>query len=338
MAVSYVAETSETDGVTGQIGRRLYRRTFVVFTTSAQDGKWIVSTGVDPTTGVRIPQPYEPYVTPTEFDNGAVVRAVIPKRRNNHRSVWDVTVEYDSEYERRDNPFTEPPDISTGSEVYEFPLPGRASIFYDPNTAPPQSTDPAVAGDPALVKWGQGILTSAGEPFDPPPTNPESRPIVTFTRNQASFYISDKVMFENTVNKEPWSGLQPRQAWLRSVNATSHVQKSKNVSTPDIFYYRVEYVFALRAETWDLVLLDIGSYYLDYTTGTAVKKTFRVEGTGEPRLGLLDHSNAAQPGKKLAANQDAQYLRWRTKRELDFAPLGINLNLALKNRRAAPRS
>jgi hypothetical protein len=99
----------------------------------------------------------------------------------------------------------------------------------------------------------------------------------------------------------------------------------------------VEYVFALKAETWDLILLDIGSYYIDWSSGSAIKRAFKVEGSGEPRLGLLDHSNPDELGSRLASDQPAQFLRWRTKREETFSNLGINLDLALSQRRARPR-
>lgn len=40
-------------------------------------------------------------VTPsgTEADNGAVVRSIVPRQRDNNRMLWDVIVTYDSEEE-----------------------------------------------------------------------------------------------------------------------------------------------------------------------------------------------------------------------------------------------
>jgi hypothetical protein len=315
----------------GQIDRRLYVRNFVVLTSSAQTTEHEVVRAEG-----GLPQPYEPY--PTDF--GAVVRNIIAVQREASRLVWDVAVEYDSEYERRDNPFTEPPDIELDSETYEQPLPGRAQTTFDATQPSPQSQDPTNSSQNANPRWGEGIVTSAGEPFDPPPTQQESRPVIRFTRNQASLTVANKVKYENTVNSQGWSGLQARQAWLRSIRGTSHVQKSTTVGTADLHYIRVTYEFVLKAETWDLQLLDIGSYYLEYSgaTSTVLATPGFKTSTGEPRLGLLDHSNEDQPGKKLAAGQAAQFLRWRTRREEDYESLGINLNLALEERRARKRS
>jgi hypothetical protein len=326
-----VEESKEgRESISAQPDRLLARRLLVVVTNNRQDERTSIEAHPD------VPKRYDPYQTDAVFDPRLVVRSVNARQRTESPYVWDVLVEYDSEYELRDNPFSEPPDIRYESEVYDLPLPGRAATSYDYNSQSPQSEDPVEAGDQITV-WGQGITTSAGELFDPPPTDQRSRPIIRFIRNEPNITVAYKVRYENTVNQVPWSGLQARQAWLRSITASSHVQKSSTVGQPDVFYARVEYVFALKAETWDLILLDIGSYYIDWSSGSAIKRAFKVEGSGEPRLGLLDHSNPDELGSRLASDQPAQFLRWRTKREETFSNLGINLDLALSQRRARPR-
>jgi hypothetical protein len=332
MSVQEIREVAEDrTGPRGQVGRRLYRRHFIVITNSSKDGPVTVLSAAG------LPQPYEPYVTESEFDFGAIVRLLTPQQRPNTRTMWDVWVDYDTEFEPFDNPFTEPPEIEDDSEFYDEPLLGTSAVGYSPGSPSPNSGDPIQDGDEVLVK-GVGYVTSAGEVFDPPPTRPQSRPIVTFTRNQASYSIATKVAYESHVNSEPWSGLQRRQAFCRAIRGRSHVWKSTTVAVPNIFYYRVSYTFALKKETWDLQLPDIGSWYLDWSSGTAVKRSFRVEGTGEPRMGLLDHSNADQPGKRLTSDEQVQWLRWRdTHMQADFNALAIDLNLALANRNTRKR-
>jgi hypothetical protein len=339
MAIVSVTEShTGRESANGQLGRRVRRRRFIVVTNDAHTSTVFVERAIDPSSGLQIPQPYQTYLTESEFDNGVVVRAVLARNRDETRLVWDVDVEYDSEFEPFENPYTEPPDIRFETEIYEQPLPGRAATFYSTATPSPGSESPEEAGLEALTAWGQGFTTSAGEPFDPPPTMPRARPIVRFIRNQPLFTLADKVKYENSVNKLTWCGLQKRQAWLRSIGVSYHVWKSTTVGVAPIYYARVEYVFALKAETWDLQLLDIGSYYLDYSTGSPIRKSFTVEGTGEPRLGLLKHDAEATKGSKLAAGEDAQFLRWRTFREEDYQPLGINLNLALEHVRTRRRT
>lgn len=325
---------------TAQPDRLWCRRPFFVLTNNARDDRIVVENAIDPDTGLEIPKLYQPFQTDSEYDPRMVVRNIIATQRDNNRLAWDVMVEYDSEFEVRDDPFSEPPDIRFESEHYQQPLAGKPAQSYVSTSASPQDDE---TDDGAFVHrnenkvFGHGIVTSAGEPFDPPHTDEESRPVIRYTRNEPNMFVAFKVLFENSVNRDPWSGLQARQALLKSMTGQSHVHKSTTVGQPDIYYARVEYVFVLKAETWDLQLLDIGSYYLKYVAGTAYKFAFRKEGTGEPRLGLLDSSNPDEPGKKLADGQPAQFRRWRRKRENSFVQLGINLDLALQFRRAAPR-
>lgn len=315
------------DGARGQLGRGLIRNQYRVITNDAHDDAGVVLLAPN------LPLPYQPHPLLPKL----LCRSIIPRQADKSRTIWYVTAEYDTEYDRFENPLTEPPELIVGSETYEMPLPGRARTNYDASQNQPISEDPAVAGNDPAKGWGEGIITSAGEPYDPPPTITQSRPVITFIKNYgASFTIAYKVKFENTVNSEPWSGLQARQAWIRAINATTHVRKSASTTINDIYYVRVEHVFVLKAETHDLQLLDIGSYYLDYATGTAVRKTFEVEGSGEPRMGLLDNANAAQPGKKLAAGAAAKFNRYRVFREENYSQLGIDLNLAMETRRANP--
>jgi len=333
MAIVSVRESAEgRDSVRGQVGRRLYRRHFIVTTNNPHTAQ----KEVEGTPG--IPQPYEIYQTLTELDLGAVVRAVNATQRSNSRLVWDVFVEYDSEFEIRDNPFAEPPDIVFDSELVEEAVYAQTDWDFDPGT-----TQAYVPGGSTAAVAPNGYLrgdfcTSAGEPFDPPIKIQRVRPIVRFSRNESAVVLANKLLYEGCVNLTTWNGLQPRQAWLRSWRVQSHVQKSTSVGVPDIYYARSEYTFALKAETWDLQIPDVGSYYLDYNPPTPVRRAFVNEGTGHPRLGRLDHSVAAQPGKKLAAGQDVQFLRFaKLFRAVDFVALGINLNLSLDLRRARPR-
>jgi hypothetical protein len=333
MAVVEVTEyKTGRESVSGQLNRRIYQRHFCVRTNNPHTASKEVKIAA------LIPRPYQPYVTLTEQDYGALVRSVTATQRENSRLLWDVLVAYDSEVELRDNPFLEPPDIRLDTEIYERALIARFDKAHNPEASQnPEFGDPLNAIEPNGLIRGD-YCTSAGEPFDPPLMVTEARPLVIFTRNEAIFTVAKKVKYENTLNKYEWCGLQPRQAWLRSIKVQNHVQKATDTQSANIYYVRVEYTFALNAITWDLQVPDIGSYYLDYASGTAVRRAFVVEGTGQPRLGRLDHSVAAQPGKKLAAGEDVQFLKFPdTKRHEVFANLGIDLNLALEERRQRRR-
>lgn len=109
-----------------------------------------------------------------------------------------------------------------------------------------------------------------------------------------------------------------------------------------LVYYRVTYEFALKAETWDLIALDAGSYYLDYTgigAGGAPKIIPFTTVDGRPTIGLLDsETDPNKKGQKLGSGKNAKYLNFKVYRAVDFGPLAINLNLSLTAVRAKARA
>jgi hypothetical protein len=336
--------TNDRQNFTAENGVRGYLRYFVVETDSRYDDGRVVLT----TPG--LPAMYDSYITDAGNDLEARVIRVSPRQAPKSRRVWYVEVEYSTHFDRIDNPFTELPDIHFSSEVFDEPLPGM------PNPAFTSTTDADDASalikstpepDQSLIAWKFGVRNSAGHPYNPPVTRQTTRPIVTFTRNQAAFSAAYKVEWEGTVNQFPWNGLKYRQALLRTVDAQRVVWKStafqagQTIYKPDVLYWRVSYVFALKAETWDAQILDYGPYYLTWSSGlanpseTPTKVQFTTD-DGHPTIGLLDHSNPNKPGMKLENRADPQYNRYPAYRLKNFSELGIELNLALSQMKPPP--
>lgn len=267
-------------------------------------------------------------------DPGCVCIAVVPERKS--RFVWLAHVIYSTDYDSLNQILSEPPEVEFPSEPGEEPILGQAAP-----TAPYPPSDPGSSEDPTAqttVQWfkAKGIVNSAGNIYDPPATRRIVTPLFIITRNEASFSLATKVQYENTVNATSWNGLTSRQAFCRLISPQAQWFQPPTIGQARVLYWKIRYEFALRYETWDLVLPDAGPYYLEYTGGTAYRKPFLTP-EGTPYIGLLDHSNSAQPGKKLAAGQDCQYLRWRRYRENDFSGLNINLNLTLQYVLTKPR-
>jgi hypothetical protein len=330
-------------GFSGENGVRGYVRVFGVETNNAHDDKNIVLAANG------IPGMYLPYISGTTTDFGARVIDQEAVQDPRSRLFWRVTVTYSSQFERIENPFLEPPDIDFDSENYKEPLPGIPSQFSRPgftlSTPPDDPEELATQASPNqnLIHWGKGILNSAGHPYNPPAEQEASRPVVRYTRNEASFTVAFKIQYENSVNNAAWNGLTDRQAWLRSIRATAQVWKSTDFSTADVTYYRVTYEFVLKQETWDLQLLDYGPYYLDWSSGGIAQGTTPTRydfttNTGAPRMGLLDNSDSDRPGRKLAENGTPCFNRYPTRRQTNFADINISLNLALTDVKTRNRS
>lgn len=345
VAISVGERSEDRQSFTAENGVRGYLRNFIVRTDSKYDDGRVVQAAPG------LPAMYDSYVTTAGNDLEARVVRVTPRQAANSRTIWHVEIEYSTHYDRIDNPFTEPPDIQFTSEVFDEPLPGMPNPEFD-STKEPDVVENLIKVNqtPDATKigaWKFGIRNSAGHPYNPPVTRQTTRPIVTFARNQAAFSAAYKVEWEGTTNLFPWNGLKYRQALLRTVDAQRQIWKStafqggQSVYKPDVLYWRVSYVFALKAETWDAQVLDYGPYYLTWSSGlanpseTPTKVQFTTD-DGHPTIGLLDHSIANKPGQKLGDRAEPQYNRYPAYRTKNFNELGIDLNLALSAMKQPP--
>lgn len=339
MAVVTVNEIPKgTGGSQSDQGHRQRDRVFQVLVDSPYDGSVTVENAAGiPTIGTT-------YTNASgEFDNGIVLVQKESHRSDRHRLLWEVTCSYSSEYQNLTRILSEPPEIEYTTETATEPILGQPATNYDPrNAVAPQQTG-WTDGQQIFLSEGKGsVRNSAGQLFDPPPTRRVSVPIVRFTRNEASFSVANKVYYENSVNANPWNGLQARQAFCREMSAQVLYFCPPTVNLMRLVYNRVTYTFALKDITWDLWMLDCGPFYLDYTgVATGVAKSFK-NPDGTPRIGLLDHkTDSAKPGQQLTVTGTnpgiAQYLRWRVYREVDYSALGIDLNLAITAVRSRAR-
>lgn len=301
--------------------RRQYFRRYLVKTDSRYDGPKTV------TNAPGLPSPFAGYLTNKESDPECKVVRRIPRETKSWQ-VWHVDVEYDTNFdETKEDPFLDPPKISFDFEPFREPLPG------EPLKTEPRSPTTA-GGDPKneIVRWGSGIVNSAGEPFNPPAERDAARPIVTFSYNAATFNQAIAIQFMNTVNRDPWSGLKPRQALIKGIR--SHQEFRKPASGGKLIeYWPTTFVFALKQETWDLSLLNIGSYYLSEAA------TFDDDGNITNLASIVKMSPEDSSGRSgpyllksdgtLATDGVPTFRNFRVYRETSFAALNITLNLSV---------
>jgi hypothetical protein len=247
-----------------------YQRIFVVETDSDHTGAREVSfcPGL-PFLGYQ-------YQTSTEYDPLArcISRNAAPV--GNSRRLWEVTVNYSSKHDdpeeeenEEESLELEPPEVSfdfaTRMRVIQL-----ASQVFDPNGTLVDNT----FGAP---------VTSAGEPFDPPPEMEEHFPVLTITRNELFLNINQIRDYVNTVNSDNFQGGGPRTVKLNGISTRKQYKKN-------LRYWRTTYTLEFRPDTWDLQLLDIGSYYVTINPdGPNFKNYFLTDDDPpQPRLGLLN--------------------------------------------------
>jgi hypothetical protein len=221
MIISVREVSSGRTGTVNEKGERSYTRTFQVITDSALDGPLYVRQAPG------IPVRGSIYATDTEIDPGARVKSITPSQSDNPK-VWEVRVEYSSTTEdEQENPLERAPEISWSAAPY-------TRVAWKDNN-------------------GKAIVNSAGQYFDPPLEVDDSRPVLTITRNEASFNPSLAIDYQDAVNSDAFLGFSPGQAKVAMIQASSATEN-------DVFFWRVTYEFAFRREGWALSVLDQGRY------------------------------------------------------------------------------
>ena len=182
--------------------------------------------------------------------------------------------------------------------------------------------DPDPLARPADITWSTvqydvpfevdaddtAVLNSAGDPFDPPPTEPQYRLQCTIEKNVATHDPDDAFSFINTVNNGAITiagvPVTAGQALLTEWRATSEREG-------DTAYVRVAFVIQFAA-SFDREILDRGFYFLDGTDKRAI-----LDDDGEPfsEPQLLDGSGAV--------TDTPTFLEFAGKAQTNWATLGL---------------
>ncbi len=107
--------------------------------------------------------------------------------------------------------------------------------------------------------------------FDPPVTRDDSRPVLTYKRNEATFDFSTVEIYRDHVNKTTWNGF-PERTVKMAAPAVVPMYSAMLVSSDNLdgLYFEVTYTFHINLETWDRRVLDAGYNQFNNTT---LKKT-----------------------------------------------------------------
>ena len=306
--VTATEQPTSGDGIFDEDSREYIRR-FMVVVDDPFDGALTVTSAAD------LPRKYSGYVFGTEFDVFARLRQFRPRRLPNTRLAWHVeciyrTPEFNENQDELDNPLGQPARISFGSEQVQALAIGIVN---------PDDDD-----DITKAFITEEITTSAGEPFDPPAVKDESRGVITIVRNEDTYDNARSIEFRNAVNTDEFLGANPRQAKVRDIAAERRIF---NADAEIIKYWTVTYQFVIRAETWDLQLLDNGTYYFegglqgrlnaDDLNLPSVKKLF-TDKPGHPSKGNLDGEGGKNP-----ESAKALFRRFRVYSEKSFGDLKL---------------
>jgi hypothetical protein len=212
-------------------GQREYSVTWQVQTTSADDGPDIALTCPG------LPVPGSHFAVSNSTDPWAFYQRKGSARlhdRMKSAKLWDVTINYSTRPARRcmdssvQDPLLEPARVSGGFNKFT-----RRAV---------KDTS------------GNALVTTANEPFTSGIEIDDNRPTVRLEMNVAWVNLTFVSSYVDTVNNATWWSCAARTIkcsefnWERVLYGTCR------------FYYRVQFTFELKRDTWDLMLANFGNY------------------------------------------------------------------------------
>lgn len=244
----------------------------------------------------ELPQVGDDYST----DEGVVLGLRVQRRRlhpvDDSDTLWELEVQYSTKTKDQDEQDEEPldrqPEIAIDFETYQTVAEGALVDFLNDEDAP-------VAEE---LFFGRALTNSAGEPFDPQPEMDQVRPVLTVTYNESFLNIPLLMHYANTVNSTVWLGCQPRTWKMGGPRISREIENG-------IKYWQISLTFTYNKQTWDLQILNQGTYFID---GGGDKQPF-TDSPGNRIVGLLDDD-----GFELAEGADPTFERYRVYKETDF--------------------
>ena len=283
----------------GEDGEYTYRRKWLVTVTEPDDDPNIAQTASG------IPQRYFPYVTASSVDLAAVVTELTVTQANSpyHYHIEAIySTESGNQSDEQDNPLAEPADIDWTFETIQQPIIGT----------PDQNI--SIIGSTAFLSGA--VKSPAGEIYNPPPMMDESRPVVTISRNEASFSVQNAVLYQNAVNSDFFFGVPARCAKMRGITGRKETRKG-------LTFWRVTYTIAFKRDSWDLYVTNYGNLYYTTTTSTSATQWMTTEGPGAgfPGMTFLNADGTAR-----SSTLAPTFTGYRIHKELPFGALSLPLS------------
>jgi len=295
---------------------RYYKRTYLVVVNDLKDDAPIVERAFG------IPYAGQCYVS----ERGIDTHAICYSKACNQIALlhWEVVVEYSTKHDTgsgdgNKDPVLEPPVYNWGVTHIREIVTGQSKFRgYSPSNDPSDSS--------IMLLDSTGIVNSAYEPYCPPAEIDRVIPTLTFERNEPIFNHRYMLWYVNSVNSTRWYDWWPRTIKCASITGSREL---KLFNGKPKAYWKVQYVFHFNIFTWDLFLLDYGTYYFQGGTTCIplIKKPFMIKGVPNS-LGLLAANGDASTASSNMAPGTApvsRYNRYRVLNETDFNMLMIPL-------------
>lgn len=169
--------------------------------------------------------------------------------------------------------------------------------------------------------YGNAIVNSIGQPFDPPLMHDDCRQVLVATRNIGTLgeIVQLQQFYKDAINVNPFYGARPRQAKVMSITAGDK-QKENNV---EFYEVTIRVAFKEDGGTWVREVLNQGMGRLREADNfdTLTTKGDDGEFINTPILLRLDGTQITQ--EDINDGEQPTYLKYHTYPERDFRGLGI---------------
>lgn len=256
--------------------------TWYITTNNKLDGPITLDAQVYTAKPDPVPRVYGAYQIGNDYSNFLLARNVGFKRIANSNTDWRATVKFTNTLDpgqAEQNPLNRLPIDTWDNEQFQRAL------------------EKDIDGKP--------IVTPAGQPFDPPLTVDDTRPILTYVRNEAS-YPQSILTYQDAINADLFLIFPPRTAKI-NISAAKRFEK-------DVKYYETKYVVHFRHDGWKREGLNRGTWFKATAATTLAKVTKLLPGAAKVLL--------ASDGTLTDADNPS-YSTFKVYRELPFAPLNI---------------
>lgn len=139
---------------------------------------------------------------------------------------WTVTVEFGKWEEKPENPLDKPLEIEWSFAQFE------------------KDVDEDVDG--------KAVVNKAGDPFLETIKKDDSRPILSITRNEASFNYALAYQYRDVVNRSPFYGAP------KGTVKVSNISSSRQFDANFGYYWTTKYEFSFALEGWKKKVLNVG--------------------------------------------------------------------------------
>ncbi len=280
---------------------RSFQRCFLVQTNSSYDGPNLAISAL----GINRGDQYLPNGNEFEWDLNSYCNKLSASPRED--LWWEVSVEY--------GPYS---SLFAGGGPTQNPLLMPIDVSWT-------LRDHEVVADVDI--YGNPIVNTAGDPFDPPIIEDDPRPTLTVVRNEAVFNYDIFAQYRRAINSDNFAGYAPLMSRVVNISPKSVFQQDVGWYTQTTYEFEFNPPFSQYSNVngYRRTVLSQGMRAISVVSGKKYHVSFRGVPATEPVM-------LSQSGAELTTSYPPYWCVFQTKPELPFAVFNFDPQTLLGQR------